>query len=133
MGCEVSASCGTEIETGNTLPILHEIQHALQRLIKEGETTTIDLRAIPLAPGEEQRLETLLGQGEVKAQVDALGETTIQECGVAGVWLITHFNSEEEILGKFIEVTSMPSILESQHEDIREGVEQLSRLLNQAQ
>lgn len=32
----------------NTLPLLHEVRHALRRLVRTGESTIIDLRAIHL-------------------------------------------------------------------------------------
>ena len=40
----------------NVEPILHEVRHALERLIQTGEPTTIDLRSIPLAPGEDEQI-----------------------------------------------------------------------------
>ena len=54
-----------EHSTGNVVPLLHEIRHALERLVDSGEPTMIDLRGIPLAPGEEDALESALGSGEV--------------------------------------------------------------------
>ncbi len=39
--------------TCNVRPLLHQVRHALDNLISHGETTIIDLRSIPLAPGEE--------------------------------------------------------------------------------
>jgi hydrogenase-1 operon protein HyaF len=115
--------------TGNVLPILHEIRHALHKLLDSGEATIIDLRAMPFAPGEEQELETQLGGGEVSVAIDALGPSTVKESAIPGVWLVTHYNEQEEVVGKFIEITRMPSILESQTEDIRNGLERLSESL----
>ena len=121
--------CSETALTGNDIPLMHEIRHALNKLIETGEPTVIDLRSMPLAPGEEEHIESMLGQGEVKAQIEALGPTQILETGIAGVWLITHFNANEEILGKFIEITRIPTILESQVEDVQAGVETLDRQL----
>ena len=116
-------------ETGNVLPLLHEIRHALQRLIETGEDTTIDLRSIPLAPGEEARLEEVLGQGEVEATLRALGPSEMRETSIPGVWRVTHFNENESVIGKFIEITRVPSVLCTQPEDIRDGMVALERLL----
>jgi hydrogenase-1 operon protein HyaF len=96
--------------------------HALKKLLDEGEATIIDLRALPLGPGEEQQLESLLGIGEVTAKIDAMGPSTVNETLFAGVWLVTHRNTEDAILGKFIEITRYPSILESQTEDMRSAL-----------
>ena len=129
-----ASSCGQiadaeELVTGNVFPILNEIRHALTKLLDEGESTTIDLRAMPMGPGEEQNLESLLGVGEVTANIDAMGLTTVNETLFAGVWLVTHRNTENAILGKFIEITRYPSILESQEEDMRSALTALPELL----
>lgn len=107
--------------TFNVEPLLHEIRHALQELVDSGKTGIIDLRSIPLAPGEEDRIVATLGQGEVQARIDALGPSEINETRYAGVWLVTHYNDDGEIIGRFIEITAMPEILRSQGEDIRQA------------
>ncbi len=56
--------------TQNVKPLLHEIKHALENLIENGETSIIDLRSIPLAPGEEDKILNTLGKGEVQAQLE---------------------------------------------------------------
>jgi len=114
-----------EIETGNVKPLLHEIRHALQRLVQGEDGTVIDMRSLPLAPGEEKRIEEALGQGELRAELNALGLTTIAETAYPGVWLITHRNTEDEVIGRLIEVTHIPVLLESQPEDIRAGLARL--------
>ena len=84
----------SSLETGNVEPLLHEIRHALKRLADGEAGTVIDLKRLPLAPGEEERIEETLGTGEVRAEVDALGPTIIQETSYPGVWLITHKNAD---------------------------------------
>ncbi len=115
--------------TGNVQPLLHEVYHALKRLLETGEVTVIDLRALPLAPGEEAKIEQTLGTGEVHARIDALGPSQIVETGIAGVWLVTHYNAEEEILGRYIEICRIPAILESQDQDIEYGMDDMEALL----
>ena len=107
--------------TWNVEPLLHEIRHALQELVDNGKTGIIDLRSIPLAPGEEDKIVATLGQGEVQARIDALGPSEINETRYAGVWLVTHYNDDGDIIGRFIEITAMPEILRSQSEDIRQA------------
>jgi len=116
--------------TGNVQPLLHEIRHALQR-VAEGEAgTVIDLRSLPLAPGEEQQIESELGQGEIFAELYAEGTTTIRESSYPGVWLVTHSNAAQEIVSKFIEVTLCPDLLKSQQDDIETGLERLDEHLS---
>lgn len=108
---------GNEL-TWNARPILFEVRHALEALLENGETSIIDLRSIPLAPGEEQTILETLGQGEVHARLDVLGLSEVCETRYAGVWLITHYNDEKSIVSRFIEITTMPDILKSQTEDM---------------
>jgi len=115
--------------THNVQPLLHEIRHALVTLLDDGGSTVIDLRSLPLAPGEEQKLLDKLGQGEVHARLQALGPSEIVETRYPGVWVVVHFNNDNEVIGKFIEVCDIPDLLRSQQEDIRQGLEQLQAQL----
>ena len=115
----------TEVASGNVEPLLHEIRHALKRLATGGEGTVIDLKRLPLAPGEEERIEAILGEGEVRAEVDALGPTQVLETSYPGVWLVTHRNAEDSIVARFIEVTDMPELLKSQPADIEYAIQKL--------
>ena len=115
---------GNEL-TWNVQPILHEIKHALRKLTEGGESSIIDLRSIPLAPGEEDTIINTLGCGEVHARLNALGPSEIIETRFAGVWLITHYNEDNSIIGRFIEITALPDILKSQAEDMEFALAQL--------
>jgi hydrogenase-1 operon protein HyaF len=108
---------GNEL-TRNVKPLLHEVRHALVKLSADGESSIIDLRSIPLAPGEEEAIIKTLGHGEVHARLEALGPSEIYETRFAGVWLVTHFNEEDSIVSRFIEVTEIPEVLKSQREDV---------------
>lgn len=119
-----------EFNTGNDILILHEIRHALKKLLEDGQATTIDLRAIPMAPGEEEQIEATLGEGEISVKLNALGPSNIMETKIAGVWLVTHFNEEQEILGKYIEITRVPTLIESQTEDMESSLKRLAGRLS---
>lgn len=118
-----------ESATGNVEPLLHEIRHALKRVADGKEGTVIDLRSLPLAPGEEERIEAFLGEGEVRAELDTFGATVFQETSYAGVWLVTHRNMEQAVLTRFIEVTRTPELLKSQRADIEHGISRLEDAL----
>ena len=116
-------------ETGNLQPLLHEILHALEELVSTGTGQIIDLRALPLAPGEEKQLLRILGTGELSVRLDALGRSNIQESRFSGVWITTHFNSNGEIMGRFVEITRLPELLAAQPEDMAQGLEALRQLI----
>ncbi|MGD2055712.1 MAG: hydrogenase expression/formation C-terminal domain-containing protein [Gammaproteobacteria bacterium] len=116
---------GGEINTHNVLPLLHEIRHALGQWLQGGEATVIDLRGIPMAPGEEEQLIARLGGGEIQARLSALGDSEIVETAYPGVWLVTHRNTDGEVIGRYIEVCEIPQILKAQQEDVRAGLQRL--------
>jgi hydrogenase-1 operon protein HyaF len=131
IGVKVEAAEAAEVDyfTLNVLPLLHEVRHALARLIETGEATTIDLGAIPLAPGELEKIDAALGTGEVKAMLEALGPSQLYETSFSAVWRVTHFNAANEVVGRFIEVTRIPEILLAQEHDVRVSLELLTRKL----
>jgi hydrogenase-1 operon protein HyaF len=116
-------------EWGNALPILHEIRHALRLLAESGEATLIDLRSLPFAPGDEDRLLGLLGTGEVQASVEALGPTHVWETAIPAVWLVDHRNQEGERIALHIEIDRVPALLCTQPEELRDAADRLDRRL----
>lgn len=118
-------------KTGNILPLLHEIRHALEGLLATGQTTVIDLQAMPLMPLELVELKDILGTGEVSAELHALGKSTIQEMACSGVWWIVHYNIDEKVVSQTIEICRIPAILMAQNADIQMGLQQLLEKLSQ--
>ena len=106
---------------GNVRPIVNEVMHALDKLLEDGVTTTIDLASLPFAPGELDDLEATFGKGELVAKLDALGTSRIRETTYPGVWWIEHRNVHDEVVGRYLEVTRLPEILSSQDADIMAG------------
>lgn len=115
--------------TGNVMPLLHEVRHALGRLLATGEETTIDLASLPLATGELDRIVAALGKGEVTATLDALGPSEVRESRYSGVWLVTHRNASGEVMGRYIEIARMPAVLLAQEPDMRRSLADLEQSL----
>jgi hydrogenase-1 operon protein HyaF len=126
---ESPSSCGLAGMSHNTLPLLNEVSHALKRLVRTGESTIIDLRAIPFGPGDEARLINILGKGEVQATLDTLGKTTVTETRFSGVWLVDHYNSEDERIAFQIEIIDIPELLRAQVEDMYESLDYLDEVV----
>jgi hydrogenase-1 operon protein HyaF len=120
----------TERATGNIAPLLHEIRHAVRALAEHGTTGAVDLRSIPLAEGEEDRILGFLGTGEVVAQIEALGRSEIRETNYPGIWIVTHFDDMGDVKARFIEITYVPQILCSQPADIHDALERLETALH---
>lgn len=120
-------------QTGNVPLLLSEIRHALERLLETGENTALDLRSIPLGPGELDKLLDKLGTGEIKAELNALGPSEIVETAYPGVWRVTHYNENREIMGVFIEVCRIPDLLSALDDDMQEGLKRLEDALASSQ
>ena len=98
----------------------------------EGKTASLnDLRSAALAlpfltEDDREQLHGLLGEGEVSATVEALGPTEVVETAYPGVWWVTYYGADGEVVAERIEVARMPDILAAQDPDMRAG---LGRLL----
>jgi hydrogenase-1 operon protein HyaF len=125
IGVEVDAG----FATGNIPALMHEIRHALARLLDTGEATTIDLANLPMAPGELDRFEALLGDGEVSAELTALGNSTIRETAYTGVWWVIHKNGYDQVVGRYIEITGVPEVLRAQTPDMQSALRRLDETL----
>jgi hydrogenase-1 operon protein HyaF len=91
--------------------IAREIAELLAGVAAGGEGGAIDLRSLPMAPEDAQRLEALLGTGEVTAVLDVGGRSEIRETGHAGVWWVRHFDLEGQPQTEQIVVARIPDIL----------------------
>lgn len=114
------------VTTGNALPFLHEIKHALDHLLSSGAESVIDLGAIPFAPGDERILDEILGEGEVDATLTILGQSRVRETAIPGVWRVDHLDENGAFQSRFIEITFLPNILKTQPEDAQRGLKTLT-------
>jgi hydrogenase-1 operon protein HyaF len=91
----------------------------------------IDLKSLPLSPLEYEQLRFTLGQGEVTARLEAIGPSEIIETQYPGVWWVTHYNVEGDIIADMIEIARVPDILQSQPEDMQAGLALLQNMLKE--
>ena len=114
---------------GNVRAILAELETALHELLAGGREHSIDLRSLPFAPGELDYLKDALGTGEVRIEVDALGKSHIVETAIRGVWWVTHYNSVDNRMAEFLEISFCPDLIRAHRDDVRESLELLSARL----
>lgn len=114
---------------GGLKAILHEILAMLENLASYGETGHIDLRSLPLAPGEYEDLKATLGQGEAEIRLDLDGPTVCRETAYPGVWWVQHDDPLGARKAEFIEVAKIPEILVPEASELRDGVLRLERAL----
>ncbi|MDD2700820.1 MAG: hydrogenase expression/formation C-terminal domain-containing protein [Sideroxydans sp.] len=116
---------------GSLDALLNEIASHLTRFIATGETAMIDLKSLPFSPAEYESLRTALGRGEVSARLETIGDSELYETHYSGVWWVTHYNVEGDVIADLIEIAEVPAILHSQPEDVRDGLERLQHTLSQ--
>jgi hydrogenase-1 operon protein HyaF len=100
--------------------LITDIYSRFQALAEHDKTDVIDLRHLPPLGEDGYRLlrEWFIG-GEATATVKGQGKSVASESRYPGIWWVTHYNEENEIITELIEITHVPAILGSQHEDIR--------------
>lgn len=112
--------------SNNVLAVLHEIQNLLDCLGRNGQCASIDLRSLPLNESEHHALKNFLGEDELSALLSAMGPTRIYETRFHGVWWLTHYNSNDELMAEFIEIATVPEILKAHPNDVKDAEERLN-------
>ncbi|MEJ2713818.1 MAG: hydrogenase expression/formation C-terminal domain-containing protein [Acidihalobacter sp.] len=116
--------------TPNVQALLNEIATHLVALLEDGEGSSIDLRGLPLMPGEREALRNALGRGEISARVETLGEAEIHETAFPGVWWSQHRDESGDTVAELIEICLQPAMLTSHPADVGNGLERLHRLID---
>jgi hydrogenase-1 operon protein HyaF len=114
---------------GGVTAILSELITLLEQLTDSQESGAIDLRSLPMSVDDLAELRRALGEGEVRATLDAEGKSAIRETKVPGVWWVEHRDRHGELMAELIEVTRMPRILMTASEEIATGARLLREQL----
>ena len=116
--------------TGNAPPLLRELSESLNRLLETGESSAIDLSALPLTPADLDWLREILGEGEIAVTLQAGGESTLNETACPGIWWVTHHNEQGAVTSQFIEVSFVPELVKAHPQDVEMGRENLELLIS---
>ena len=125
----VKVIAGTDLPTGNVKALLHELTGLVDAWVRKREAASIDLRSLPLTPGDYDELGAALGQGAVSASIEAIGPSEVRETRYPGVWRVTHRNEAGEVVADLLEVCEVPAILLAPAEDVTEGLSRLREAL----
>lgn len=115
--------------TGNAPPLLRELLEQVKRLLESGESSAIDLSALPLTPADLDWLHEKLGAGEIAVTLQATGESTLNETACPGVWWVTHHNEQGVVTSQFIEVAFVPELVKAHPQDVALGQETLELMI----
>ena len=119
--------------TGNAPPLLRELAEQVKRLLESGESSAIDLSALPLTPNDLDWLREKLGSGEISVTLQASGESTLNETACPGVWWVTHRNEQGAVTSQFIEVAFVPELVKAHPQDVTSGLETLEFMISDLQ
>jgi hypothetical protein len=117
-------------ETVNLSPktkaILYEIHGALQRFINTGETWSIFINKMSLAPEERQEVRDFLGQGSIKITLSGSAEQAEwMESGTSGIWYGVFYDQTNNPILETIEIGKFPEVASSQIGDINKDLKTL--------
>jgi hydrogenase-1 operon protein HyaF len=126
----INAPPGEAGLSGNAPPLLRELSEQVKRLLAAGESSAIDLSALPLTPADLDWLQEKLGQGEIAITLQANGESTLNETACPGVWWVTHHNEQGAVTSQFIEVAFVPELVKAHPQDVQIGHEYLELLIS---
>jgi hydrogenase-1 operon protein HyaF len=112
------APCLSDQATGMALSVLAEVCRMLEALTGSGQEGSIDLRSLPLSEVDREQLETVLGKGEVRAELNVAGKSEVWETTYPGVWWIRHRGAGGKIASEEISVCRIPEILITHPVDI---------------
>jgi hydrogenase-1 operon protein HyaF len=111
--------------------VLAEVGRLLEGLAQTGDPGYIDLRSLPLTDADRGELETLLGRGEVRADLSLAGASEVWETAYAGAWWIRHRGAGDRIASEEIAVCEVPEILKTHPADIQAAARRLRHDLQQ--
>jgi len=122
-------ACAASHRTGLAHALLREIAWLLNRLNETGEEGAIDLRSLPMTDADREELKELLGSGEVSANLEVAGASSVEETGFAGVWWVRHFAGDERVVSEQIVVTRVPEILIAHRDDITAASKRIMEII----
>ena len=114
----------------NAIPILYEIQKALEDFVKTGQNHIIYTNKIPLSEEDKEFLLDVLGEGSIKIEYKSKREyITFKETSLIGVWLGVVYDVERKPILEILEINSFPFMLQAPKEDMEDSIKRLKDIL----
>ena len=127
-----NAPCMTSQNTGMAYSILAEIGQMLSTLAERGERGAIDLRSLPMTDADRDQLKDLLGQGEIRVEMELAGSSEVWETAYPGVWWLCHRGADSKIATEEIAITPVPEILLAHPADITAAASRIQQDIESA-
>lgn len=91
---------------------------------------TINLTLLPFSPEDGEALERALGQGTVSLLSRGYGNCRVTATGVARLWWVQFFNSQDLLILNTLEITEAPEVIRAAPEDLEDSVGRLGEVLD---
>lgn len=111
----------------NAPALLAEITEQVAR--PTAPTHVINLSLLPFGPEDAAWLDRCLGRGSVTLLSRGYGNCRITATGVARVWWVQYFNSQDALILNTLEVTDVPEVARAAAEDLADSAERLAKVL----
>ena len=113
------------LRTGITRALLVEIADSLAAFVETGAEHVIDLKSLPMTPGDLAEIDDRLGIGEVRADLTIIGKSEVWETSYAGVWRVRHYGAGDAPAADEVVIARAPRILFTHPDDARDAATRL--------
>lgn len=93
------------------------------------EPHILNLSLLPFGPEDAAWLDQCLGRGRVTLLSRGYGNCRITATGVARVWWVQYFNSQDALILNTLEIVDVPEVARAAAEDLEDSAERLAEVL----
>jgi hydrogenase-1 operon protein HyaF len=96
---------------------------------QHAEPHVINLSLLPFSPEDASWLDARLGRGQVTFLSRGYGNCRVTATGIARVWWVQYFNSQDALILNTLEISDMPEVAQAAGEDLQDTSERLREVL----
>lgn len=96
--------------------------------LKTGNDHVINLTLLPYTPEDGRYLEQALGKGAAAILSRGYGNCRISATGVARLWWVQFFNSQDALILNTLEICDVPEVARAAREDLADSRERLAEV-----
>ena len=111
----------------NAVALLAEINEQVRA--RRNEPHVINLSLLPFSPEDASWLDARLGRGGVTFLSRGYGNCRVTATGIARVWWVQYFNSQDALILNTLEVSTLPEVAQAAAEDLQDTTERLREVL----
>ena len=100
-----------------------------EQVARPGSAHVINLSLLPFSPEDGAWLDERLGRGRITLLSRGYGNCRVTATGVARVWWVQYFNSQDALILNTIEVVDVPEVARAAAEDLEDSGERLTEVL----